>query len=87
MSRDIDALNDEITAAGARIFVGGLSPARSARSLRAQPAGKALVTDWPYIETNRNASIDEITIHDVLALRRYECRARAQAMARFLNSG
>src|SRR6516165_3926358 len=54
MSRDIDALNDEMVAAGARIFVGGLSPARSARSLRAQPAGKALVTDGPYIETKEH---------------------------------
>jgi hypothetical protein len=36
MSRDIDALNDEMVAAGVRIFVGGLSPASSARSLRAR---------------------------------------------------
>ena len=34
MSRDIDARNDEMVAAGVRIFVGGLSPASSARSLR-----------------------------------------------------
>src|SRR5215813_6680161 len=54
MSRDIDALNDEMVAAGVRIFVGGLSPARSARSLRAQPSGKALVTDGPYIETKEH---------------------------------
>jgi hypothetical protein len=40
MSRDIDALNDEMKAAGVRIFAGGLSPARSARSLRAQLDGK-----------------------------------------------
>ena len=37
MSRDIDALNDQMVAAGVRIFVGGLSPAGSARSLWAQP--------------------------------------------------
>jgi hypothetical protein len=37
MSRDIHTLNDEMVAAGVRIFVGGLSPASSARSLRAQP--------------------------------------------------
>ena len=54
MDRDIDALNDEMKAARVRIFVGGLSPARSARSLRAQPAGKALVTDGPYIETKEH---------------------------------
>jgi hypothetical protein len=51
MSRDIDALNDEMVAAGVRVFVGGLSPAGSARSLRAQPNGKVLVTDGPYTET------------------------------------
>jgi hypothetical protein len=51
MSRDIDALNEEMLAAGVRIFVGGLSPASSARSLRAQPNGKVLVTDGPYTET------------------------------------
>ena len=51
MSRDIDALNDEMVAAGVRIFVSGLSPAGSARSLRAQPNGKVLVTDGPYTET------------------------------------
>ena len=54
MSRDIDALNDEMKAARVRVFVGGLSPARSARSLRAQPAGKVLVTDGPYIETKEH---------------------------------
>jgi hypothetical protein len=54
MSRDIDALNEEMEAAGVRIFVGGLSPARSAKSLRAQPAGKVLVTDGPYIETKEH---------------------------------
>ena len=54
MSRDIDALNDEMKAARVRIFVGGLSPARSTRSLRAQPAGKVLVTDGPYVETKEH---------------------------------
>ena len=54
MSRDIDALNDEMKAAGIRIFVGGLSPARSARSLRAQPDGKVLITDGPYVETKEH---------------------------------
>jgi hypothetical protein len=51
MSRDIDALNEEMVAAGVRMFVGGLSPASRARSLRAQRDGKVLVTDGPYIET------------------------------------
>jgi hypothetical protein len=54
MSRDIDALNDEMVAAGVRIFVAGLSAARSARSLRAQPNGKVLITDGPYLETKEH---------------------------------
>jgi hypothetical protein len=54
MSRDIDALNEEMEVARVRIFAGGLSPARSARSLRAQPAGKVLVTDGPYVETKEH---------------------------------
>ncbi len=49
--RDIDALNDEMKAAGVRIFVGGLRPASNARSLRAQPDGVVLITDGPYLET------------------------------------
>jgi hypothetical protein len=55
MSRDIDALNDEMKAAGVRIFVGGLQhPARSAKSLRRQPDGKVLITDGPYLETTEH---------------------------------
>jgi len=54
MSRDIDALNDEMEAAGVRIFVGGLQPPSSAKSLRAQPNGKVLITDGPYIETKEH---------------------------------
>jgi len=54
MERDIDALNEEMQAAGARIFAGGLSAASSARSLRAQPNGKVLITDGPYLETKEH---------------------------------
>jgi serine/threonine protein kinase len=54
MDREIDVLNDEMVAAGVRIFVGGLSPASSARSLRVQPNGKLLVTDGPYSETKEH---------------------------------
>lgn len=54
MSRDIDALNDEMTAAGVRIFVGGLRPPGSAKSLRVKPDGNVLVTDGPYIEAKEH---------------------------------
>ena len=54
MSRAIDVLNGEMVAAGVRIFVGGLHPASSARSLRTQPDGKVVVTDGPYLKTTEH---------------------------------
>ena len=54
MDRAIDALNEEMTAAGIRIFVGGLHPARSAKSLRALPDGKVRMTDGPYLQTTEH---------------------------------
>jgi hypothetical protein len=54
MSRDIDALNDEMEAAGVRIFVGGLQPVSRAMSLRAQPNGEVLITGRPYLETKEH---------------------------------
>jgi hypothetical protein len=54
MVRDISALNREMIAAGARVFVGGLAPASRAKSLRAQPDGKVLITDGPYLETKEH---------------------------------
>ena len=54
MEHDIDVLNEEITAAGIGVFVGGLRPAREAKSLRAQPDGKVLITDGPYLETKEH---------------------------------
>jgi hypothetical protein len=52
--RDIHALNQEMIAAGARVFAGGLTTAGNAKSLRAQPEGKVLVTDGPYLETKEH---------------------------------
>jgi hypothetical protein len=54
MERDIDVLNEEIVAAGVRIFVGGLTPIGKAKSLRLQPDGKVLITDGPYLETKEH---------------------------------
>jgi hypothetical protein len=54
MERDIDALNEEMEAKGIRLFAGGLRPAREAKSLRAQPDRKVLVTDGPYLETKEH---------------------------------
>ena len=54
MHREIDVLNDEMVAAGVRMFVGGLSSTSSARSLRTQPNGNLLVTDGPYTDTREH---------------------------------
>jgi hypothetical protein len=71
MSRDIDELNDEMVAAGVRVFVGGLTVASNARSIRPQPDGNVLITDGPYIETKEHiggfwvlkvASLDEALV-------------------------
>ena len=52
--RDISALDKEMIAAGVRIFAGGLSSPSHAKSLRAQPDGKVLITDGPYLETKEH---------------------------------
>src|ERR1700741_2535037 len=54
MARDIDVLNEEMAAAGVRFFAGGLYPPTSAKSLRALPGGKVLITDGPYLETKEH---------------------------------
>ena len=54
MHRAIDVLNDEMKAAGVRLFVGGLHPAGTAESLRTQPDGKVLVTAGPYLKTDEH---------------------------------
>ena len=81
-SRDIDTLNEEMKAAGVRIFVGGLHPARHAKSLRAQPDGEALITDGPYLETKEHVAgfwvLEAAGLNDALAWGRkaaIACRA------------
>ena len=54
MHQEIDVLNDEMVAAGVRVFVGGLHPASSAKSLRPQPGGQVSITDGPYLETREH---------------------------------
>ncbi|HVZ78404.1 MAG TPA: YciI family protein [Gemmatimonadaceae bacterium] len=54
MIRDITSLNKEMIAAGVRSFVGGLGPARQARSLKAKPDGEVLLTDGPYLEAKEH---------------------------------
>ncbi|BCP52871.1 hypothetical protein K32_14880 [Kaistia sp. 32K] len=54
MSDAIDRLNEEMIAAGIRVFVGGLRSPESARSLRLKPDGKVVVTDGPYVEAKEH---------------------------------
>ena len=54
MGREIDTLNEDMIAAGVRVFVGGLQSESAARSLRLQPAGKVIVTDGPYTEAKEH---------------------------------
>jgi hypothetical protein len=54
MIRDIGALNQEMDAAGARFFAGGLESASHAKSLRKQPGGNVSITDGPYLEAKEH---------------------------------
>jgi len=54
MIEGIHVLNREMIAAGVRKLACGISPAGNAKSLRAQPDGKVLVTDGPYTETKEH---------------------------------
>ncbi len=82
MSRDIDVLNEKMIAAGVRIFAGGLTAASGAKSLRAQPDGKVLITDGPYLETKEHIGgfwiLEAANLDDALAWGRkavVACRA------------
>ena len=48
--RDVDALNQEIKAAGAWVFAGGLHEASTATVVTAKDGGYVLVTDGPFVE-------------------------------------
>jgi hypothetical protein len=54
MMEDIHALNRDMIADGVRLFAGGLSPASKAKALRAEPDGKLLTTDGPYLEAKEH---------------------------------
>ena len=91
ISSEIHALNREMIAAGARKFVAGLSGASSARSLRAEPKGKVLVTDGPYLETKEHIGgfwvLEAADLDEALAWGRkavIACRAPVEVRALFL---
>jgi hypothetical protein len=94
MHRDISALNREMVASGVRVFVGGLSPARTTKSLRAQPNGKVLITDGPYLETKEHVGgfwvLEAAELDEALAWGRkaaVACRARIEVRAIFQKPG
>jgi hypothetical protein len=86
--RAIDALNQEMAAAGVVVFVGGLTPVREAKSLRAQSGGKVLTTDGPYLETKEHIGgfwvLEAANLEDALAWGRkalVACRAPVEVRA------
>ena len=90
MGRDISALNREMIAAGVRVFVGGLSAASDAKSLRVQPDGKVLMTDGPYLETKEHVGgfwvLDAASLDEALTWGRkaaVACRAPIEVRAVF----
>ena len=54
MRSEIDSLNDEMVAAGVRVFVGGLQPAGKAKSITGSQDGNMAVTDGPYLKGNEH---------------------------------
>jgi hypothetical protein len=88
MVRDIDVLNEEMEAAGARFFAGGLSAPSHAKSLRAQSNGKVLITDGPYLETKEHIGgfwiLEAADMNEALAWGRkavIACRAPVEVRA------
>lgn len=54
MHRDIDRLNEEMIAAGIRLFVGGLHLTKEAKSLRPGSGGEVEIADGPYLKTHEH---------------------------------
>lgn len=82
MTRGIDALNDEMIAAGVRVFVGGLQSVTSATSLRPNSGGEVTVVDGPYLKANEHVGgfwvLDVADLDEALAWGRkavVACRA------------
>jgi hypothetical protein len=71
MRREIDALNDEMIAAGVRVFVGGLRPITDAVSLHPHANGDVTTHHGPHLKTSehvggfwvlKTATIDEALV-------------------------
>jgi len=86
--RAIDALNDEMVAAGVRLFVGGLVPVRQAKALRRGRDGRVRVTDGPYTEAKEHIGafwvVEAADLDEALAWGRkavIACRAPVEVRA------
>lgn len=70
IGRKMHALNEQMEAAGALFFAGGLYPASLAKTVRSQPGDKVLVTDGPYMETKEHIGglliLDAATMDEAL---------------------
>ena len=75
----INALNEELIAAGARLLAAGLAPASQAKSLRTQPNGELLITDGPYLEAKEHVGglsiIEAADMNEALAWCRKSVKA------------
>lgn len=88
MMRDIHVLNEEMQAAGARFFAGGLESIDRAKSLRKQADGEVAVTDGPYAETKEHVGgfwiLDAVDMDEAVAWGRkavVACRAPVEVRA------
>ncbi|WP_202414347.1 YciI family protein [Duganella flavida] len=88
MGREIDALNAEMRAAGVRVFVGGLAPIESAKSVRLTAGGAPSVTDGPYLESKEFVGgfwvLETASLAEALAWGRkaaVACRAQVEVRA------
>ncbi len=71
MSREIDELNDEMLAAGVRVFVGGLQSTSHAMSLHRQSDGHVVISEGPYLRTAEHMGgfwvLETADLHEALA--------------------
>ena len=76
---NINTLNDELEATGARIVAGGLSAPSQAKSLRLQSNGDVLITDGPYLEAKEHVGglsiIEAANMEEALAWGRKSVKA------------
>ena len=85
MRREISALNDDMVAAGVRVFVGGLHGLDRAVSLEAGPDGAIRTTPGPYLKGDAQGGglwvLETVTLDEALAWGRkaaIACRAAVE---------